>query len=84
MPHGRHNYQTVYDIDTAKMCAYPPSQHEVTHSKYVLLRCDNFPCIDLPIQESDKHNFNTCTTIFFHLYHLTSCHIVHGGCPLNK
>ena len=51
MPHGSHTYPTAPDMTMATMRAYPPSQHEFTHWKYVLRCCSNFPYIYLPDQE---------------------------------
>ena len=35
MSHDFHSYQTAYDMAMAIMCAYPPSQHTLSHWKYV-------------------------------------------------
>ena len=50
--------------------AYPPSQHSFPHCKCVLRCCANLPRIDLPGQESDRHNSNTNPSICFHIYQL--------------
>ena len=78
MPHGLHIYATAADMAMATMCAFPPSQHALSHWKCSLLCCYNFPHIDLPGQESDKHHFNTSPSIFFHIYPLNLRCIVHG------
>ena len=48
MPHGHHIYETSSDIAMATMCAYPPSQHALSHWKCVLRCCYNCPGIDFP------------------------------------
>ena len=63
------------------MCAYPPSQHTLPHSKCVLHFCANCPCFDLPGQKFDNHHSNTCPMIFFYVYHLVACCSVHGRRP---
>ena len=84
MPHGRHIYQTGYDVDMAKICAYPPSQHTLPHWKCVLRCCVNFPSIYLPVPESDWHHSNTYPSISFHVYSLISRCIVHVRHPLHE
>ena len=44
----------------------------------------NLPCIDLPIQEPDRHNFNTYPTIFFHVYQLISHSKIHVRRPFDE
>ena len=84
MLHGIHIYAAASDISMAKMFSHPPSQHAFPHWKCVLCCCYNFPCIDLPFQESDRHNSNTTPSIIFHVYHLIVCCKVHGRCPLDE
>ena len=33
MPHGKHIFNTEYDMDTITMCAYPPSEYAWPHWK---------------------------------------------------
>ena len=54
MPHGRHIYATVSDMENAKMCAYPHSDHALPHWKFVLRCCSKFTHINLPDQETNK------------------------------
>ena len=68
MPHGRNIYQIASDIAMATICAYPPYQHELTHWKFALRCCAQYPRIDIPIKESAKHNSNTFPTILLHFY----------------
>ena len=84
MPHGRHIYVTASDMVMAKMCSYPPSQHELPHWKCVLHWCANCPCIDLPDQESDMYRSNTSPSINFHIYHLVERCTVHGRLPIDE
>ena len=55
MPHGNHIYAKAYDMENAKMCTYPQSGHALPQWKCVLLCCANFPCINLPDQETNKN-----------------------------
>ena len=55
MPHGRHIYAKVFDMEKVTMCTYPQSDHELTHRKCVLRCCAKSPCINLPDQETDKN-----------------------------
>ena len=48
MPHVCHIYAKASIMAKATMCAYPQSDHELPHCKYVLQCCDNCPCINLP------------------------------------
>ena len=84
MPHGRHIYATAADMAVAKMYAYPPSQHALSHWKCVLHCCYNCPCIDLPDQASDKHYFNSSSSMSFHFFHLIARFTVHGRIPLDE
>ena len=54
MPHGRHIYAKSYDMEKAKMCTYPQSDHALPHWKFVLRLSAKFPCINLPDQETDN------------------------------
>ena len=54
MPHGRHIYAKAYDMANATMCAYPLSDHALTHWKCVLWCCSERPHINLPDQETNK------------------------------
>ena len=62
----------------ATICSYPLSQNKFTHWKCALRCWANFPRIDLPIQEVDRHNSNASPTICFHVYHLIPRCKVHG------
>ena len=48
--YGHNSYQKESSMATAKICAYPPSQHAFPHWKYVLHCYVNCPQIDLPSQ----------------------------------
>ena len=51
IPHERHIYAKVSDMEKAKMCAYPQSDHALPHRKCVLRCCEKCTCINLPDQE---------------------------------
>ena len=55
MPHGRHIYAKSSDMAKANMYKYPHSDHALPHCKFVLQCCANFPCINLPDQETYKN-----------------------------
>ena len=84
MPHGCHIYETESYMAMETMRAYPPSQHAFPHWKYVFRCCDHFSCIDLTGQESDRHNYNTSHTIWFHVYDLIAHFKVHGRLQLDE
>ena len=50
MPHGRHIYANASDIEKAKMCAYPQSDHALPHWKRVFQCCYNCQCINITDQ----------------------------------
>ena len=58
------------------------SKYSFPHWKHVLNCCASCPNVDLPIQESDKHHWNTCPTISFHIYHLIVGFSFHWILPL--
>ena len=65
------------------MCVYPSSNYTLTHDKYFMRWCENFPRMDLPGPESDQHNSNFTPTIQFHVYqHIARCNL-HGRRPFN-
>ena len=78
MPHKHRIYATAADMDMAKMCEYPPSQHALPHCKYVLHCCDSFPWNYLPYQEWDRHHSIISTSIRVHIYNLIAHCTVHG------
>ena len=81
MPHGRHIYPKISDMAMAKMCAYSTSQHSFPCWKCVLSCCSNLPRIDIPYQESDRHNSNVSPSIYFHIYNLIEKFTVYGRRP---
>ena len=70
MPHGRHIYSKASDMEKAKMCTYPQSDHALSHWKCVLRCCAECPYINLPDQEIDKKHKETTPSIRFHIYHI--------------
>ena len=50
MPHGLHIYAKAYNMEKAKMCEYPQSDHSFTHWKCVLQCCAKFPIVNLTDQ----------------------------------
>ena len=84
IPHERHIYATAADFSIAKIYACPPSQHAFPHFKCVLHFCYNFPRIDIPDQESDRHHSNASPPIRFRIYHLIAGFKVHVSCPLDE
>ena len=55
MPHGRHIYAKVSDMEKAKMCTYPQSNHSLLNWKCLLQCCAYCPCNNLTDQETDKN-----------------------------
>ena len=82
MPHGRHIYSQAYDMENATMCTYTNSNHAISNWKYVLRCCAEYPCINLPYQETDNHNSDTTASIRFHIYHIIARCNTHGRIPL--
>ena len=81
MTHGRHIYETSSGMITAKMCTYPPYQHFLPHCKHVLRYYDHLPRIDIPGQESYRHQYNKYPTMQFHVYNLIVRCTAHGRRP---
>ena len=65
LSHGCNIYQTESDVVMDKFCAYPITQYELPHCKYVLRCCTNCPHISIPSPESDRYHSNTYPTILF-------------------
>ena len=59
MTHGRHIYDKASDMAQVTMCAYPQSDHALPHWKYVFRCCADFPCVNIPDQETDNQNSDT-------------------------
>ena len=53
MPHGRHIYANVSDIENSTMYAYPHSDSALPHWKCVLRCCFDCPCINITDQETN-------------------------------
>ena len=65
MPHGRHIYAKVSDMENATMCAYPHSDHAIPHWKCVLCCCTDFPCFNLPDHQKNKNMRKQHSQLFF-------------------
>ena len=83
MPHGRHIYAKASDMEEATVCAYPQSDHALTHWKCVMRCYAKFPSVNLPDQETDDQYYNTSPSISFHVCHLIARCTAHGRLPLN-
>ena len=70
IPHGCHIYAKAYDMEKAKICAYPRSDHALPHCKFVLQCLANCPCINLSDHETDSQYSDTIPSIWFHIYHI--------------
>ena len=64
------------------VCTYPQYDHALPDWKYVLRRCANCPCINIPDQETDNQNSDTTPSIRFHIYHIIGRCTAHGRTPL--
>ena len=53
MPHRRHIYANTYDMEKAKICAYPQSDHALPYWKGVLKCCFKCSCVNITDQETD-------------------------------
>ena len=81
MPHGRQIYNKVSDMERAKMCAFPQSDHTLSHWKCVMRFCAKFPCVNLTDKETDDQYSKTSPSIRFHIYHLIArCTSMAGFC----
>ena len=83
MPHGRHIYAKVYDMENATMCTYHQYDHALPHWKYVFRCCAEFTHINIPDQETNKKHEETTPSIRFHIYHIIGNCTSHGRIPLN-
>ena len=70
MPHGHHIYTKVSSMTQVTMCAYPQSDHALSHWKYVLRCYADCICINIPDQETYNNNSDTTTSIRFQIYHI--------------
>ena len=59
MSHGRHIYAKAYDMEKAKLCAYPQSDHALPYWKCVMLCCAKCTSLNIPEQETDDQYSNT-------------------------
>ena len=84
MPHVRHIYSKAADMEKAKMCIYPQSDHAPPHWKCVLRCCVDCTCINIPDQETDNKNSDTTPSISFHIYHIIVRCTAYGRIPLKK
>ena len=84
MPHGRHIYYKVSDMEKATRCAYPQSNHALPHWKCVVQCCVNCTCINLPDKETDNQYSETTPSIRFHIYHMIACYNAHGRITLKN
>ena len=78
IPHGSHIHAKASDMENATMCTYPQSEHALPHCKYVLRCCADFPCINIPGQETTKNHEETTPSIRFHIYHIIGRCATHG------
>ena len=83
MTHRRHIYAKASYISKARICAYPQSDHALTHWKCVLICCAKYPCVNLTDQETDDQYYDISTSIRFHIYHLILCCTTQGRLPLD-
>ena len=63
---SQHNHEDIEHIGIIHV--WPPCSE-----KCVLSCCTNFPCINLPDQETDNQNSDTAPSIRFHIYHIFEC-----------
>ena len=83
MPHGSHIYAKSYSMANATMCAYPQSDHALSHWKCVFRCCAKCPSVNLPDQETYDQYSNKIPSIRFHIYHIILSCTTHGRLPLN-
>ena len=65
------------------MCAYPQSDHALSHWKCVLRCCSKCPFVNISVQETDDQYSNTRPSNRFHIYHIIAQCTAHGRLPLN-
>ena len=73
MPHRRHIYAKLSDMEKSTMCAYPQSDHSLPHWKCVLQYCAKCPYINLPDQETYNQYSDITPSIQSHNYHIIAC-----------
>ena len=83
MTHGRHIYAKSSDMLKAKMCAYPQSDHSLTHWKCVLRCCAKFPCVNIPDRVKHDQYYDITPSILLHIYLLILRCTAHGRIILN-
>ena len=72
MPHGFHTYAKAYYMEKATICAYPQSSHALPYCKFALRCCSDFPCINIPDQETYNQYSDTTSPIMFQICHIIS------------
>ena len=77
MPHGSHIYAKASDITNSTVCTYPQSEHTLPRCKCVLRCCADYPCINIPYQETTKKHDQTTPSIRFHIYHIIGRCAIH-------
>ena len=70
MPYGHHIYAKASAMAKATMCAYPQSDHVLSHWKCVMKCCAKFPSVNITDQETDDQYTDTIPSIRFLIYHL--------------
>ena len=75
MPHGHHIYAKASDMANATMCTYPQYEHSLPHWKCVLWCCADYPCINIPDQETTKNHEETTPSIRFHICLKNPCEL---------
>ena len=71
-------------MEMAKICAYPSSKYPLSHWKFVLRCCSQYPTFDLPSLECDHHNFKISPTILFLVYNLIARCTVNCRFPFSE
>ena len=84
MPHECHIYSKAYNMSKATMCAYPQSDHALTHWEFGMQYCAKCQCVNLPYQEKNDQYSDTSPSIIFHIYHLISRCKTHGRFTFNE
>ena len=82
MPYRHRIYAKAYDMEKATMCAYPHSDHALTHCKCVLICFSKCYCINILDQEIDNQYSDTTPSIQFHIYHIIERCTAHSRIPL--
>ena len=77
------SYMKHIKIQSSTICAYPQSDHELPHCKFVFRCCAKCTFVNITDQEIDYQYFDISPLIQFRIYHIILRCTTHVRLPLN-